>query len=67
MYTNMKMITIAMAVALSPILGIEAQTPFCAIATPESQGVSSKAILRWIDVCENDLIQKGQVRRAKLG
>ncbi len=24
------------------------------VATPESQGVSSKAILRWIEACEND-------------
>ena len=50
----LKMKGIALAVAMSSFTGIQAQAPFGAIAAPESQGVSSRAILRWIDACEND-------------
>ena len=53
------MITIALAVALSPFMGVRAQTPFGAVATPESQGVSSRAILSWIEACEETAATNG--------
>ena len=55
----MKMMTIALAVAMQSFMGMQAQTPFGSIATPESQGVSSRAILRWIDACEETASTNG--------
>ena len=59
MYADMKMMTIALAVAVSPFMGMQAQTPFGTIATPESQGVSSRAILSWIEACEETAATNG--------
>ena len=52
LHADMKLMTIALVVAMSPFMGVRAQTPFGAVATPESQGVSSRAILGWIEACE---------------
>ena len=59
MYADMKMMTIALAVAMSPFMGVRAQTLFGAVATPESQGVSSRAILSWIEACEETAATNG--------
>ncbi len=55
----MKLVTIALAVAMSPFMDVQAQTPFGAVATPESQGVSSRAILSWIEACEETAATNG--------
>ena len=59
LHADMKLMTIGLAVALSPFMGVRAQTPFGAIATPESQGVSSRAILSWIEACEETAATNG--------
>lgn len=44
LHADMKLMTIALAVAMSPFMGVRELTPFGAIATPESQGKLQVAI-----------------------